>query len=621
MQETLIAPSLPTDGAVSRSRDSLISVRAETLIYAVIALLALVFRVAQLGAMPLSGEEAPAALAAWKLLRPDSFVTITTATSPLLFAAQAISFNLLGASELAARLLTALAGVGVVLSPLLFRRLIGRTRAFLLTLVLFCSPVLLLASRTSSPVVWAALLMAIAGVAVYQFVATGRAGYALLATTAVVATVLLADPAGYWLVLILAGAVVLTRWTSRNDEDAEPDERLARLRTWPWLQGLGVALLVVFVVSTLFMLHQRGFSNVGALLDAGARGVTTPISGAPPVYALLISAFYEPFAWLFGLIGLLLAWRRGFPTLDRFFALWLLLGLIVSLIYVGGAPAYALWVTLPLAGLTSRSLFEALREDPRNIWHFPGWSRWLVALIVVGLMAILATALMSVARSMTRLDPLLGSETLSRLDPIGLILTVMVVLFALVGFFLVARVWDRATAARGAALGLLLFGLVTALGAGWNAAVPRWTLATEPWHLRPPTDNAALLRQTLFDVADRTSRGFPTYTVAAQAPGDGLLAWVLRDFTDVRLIESAADAGDAAVLLLPASMDVQPESALVSGYVGQDFVLRRGWSISELRLYDVLAWWLQRETPSAGLPLESYDLWLRGDLYSGVTAE
>jgi hypothetical protein len=621
MQETFAASSRPTGEALSRPPGTLFAVRTETWVYTVIALLALGFRLAQLGALPLSAEEAPAALAAWKLLNPGSFVTATTATSPLLFAAQAATFSVLGATELTARLLTALAGVGVVLSPLLFRRLIGRTRALLLTLTLFFSPVLLLASRTSSPVVWAVLLMAIAGAATWQFAATGRTGFALLATTAVVATVLLADPAGYWLVLILIGAALLTRWTGRTEDDAEPDERLARLNGWPWLQGLAVALLVVFVVSTLFLLHQRGFNNIGALLDAGARGMASPVPGAPPLYTLLIGAFYEPFAWLFGLIGLLLAWRRGFPTLDRFFALWLLLGLIASLVYVGGGAAYALWVTLPLAGLTSRSLVEALREDPRNIWHFPGWARWLVAVIVFGLMAVLATALMLVGRSMMRLDPLLGAETLSRLDPIGIILTVMVVLFSLVGFFLVASVWDRATAARGTVLGLLLFGLVTALGAGWNAAVPRWTLATEPWHLRPPTDNVYLLRETLFDVADRTSRGFPSYTVAALAPGDGLLAWALRDFTDVRLIESVTEAGDAPVVLLPGNADIAPPSSLASGYVGQDFVLQRGWSIGSLRAFDLLAWWLQRNTADEGQPLESVDFWLRGDLYSGVSAE
>jgi hypothetical protein len=621
MQETLFAPGAGTPAVQKQRTVVLGAIRLETLLYVVVVLLALTLRVAELDTLPLSADEATPALAAFKLLYPQSFVTATTAPSPWVFGVQAISFNLLGANEFAARILTALAGVGVVLSPLLFRRVIGRSRAFLLTLVLFASPVLLMGSRGSSPVVWAVLLAAVSGAAAWQFLMSGNRGYAVLATVALVSVVLLADPAGFLLALMVLGAVLLTRWTSRNDDEAEPNEMGSRLRAWPWLNGVGAAFLVVFVVSTLFLLNQRGFNNIGVLLSTGFGGLSMVYPGGPPLYTLLISFFYEPFLWLFGLIGLLLAWRRGMPTLDRFFALWLLLAGIASLLYVGAGPSYALWLTVPLAGLTTRSLLEALREDPRNIWHFPGWSRWLVAGIVFALMAILSVALQLVGRSMTRIDPLLPTETLSRIDPIGLILVVMVVMFSIVGFFLVASVWDRATAARGGALGLLIFGLMTGLAAGWNAAVPNWSNGNEPWHMRPTSDNAWMLRDTLYEIAARESRGEPSYALALQAPGDGVLAWLVREFTDVRLVDAPEAAGDAPVVLLPSAGIDGLEPALTSGYVGQDFVIRRAWSSSNLRIYDLLAWWLQRYPTQAGVPYESVDLWVRQDVYAGISAD
>lgn len=618
MQETLFAPSTT---AQKHRTTALGSIRLETLLVVIVAVLALTLRVAELDTLPLSADEATPALAAFKLLYPHSFVTATTAPSPWVFGIQAIAFNLLGPTEFAARILTALAGVGVVLSPLLFRRVIGRSRAFLLTLVLFASPVLLMASRMSSPVVWTVLLAAVAGTAAWQFLASGNRGYAVLATIALVSVILLADPAGFLLALMVLGAVLLTRWTGRSDDEAEPDAMSRRLGEWPWLNGIAAAFLVVFVVSTLFLLNQRGFNNIGALLSTGLGGFSTVYPAAPPLYTLLISLFYEPFLWLFGLVGLLLAWRRGMPTLDRFFAFWLLLAGIASLLYVGGGPTYALWLTLPLAGLTTRSLLEALRDDPRNIWHFPGWSRWLVAAIVVALMMILSVALQTVGRSLTRIDPLLPTETLSRVDPIGVILVVMVIMFTIVGFFLVASVWDRATAARGGALGLLIFGLLTGLAAGWNAAVPNWSNGNEPWHLRPTSDNAWMLRDTLYEIAARESRGEPSYALAMQAPGDGVMAWLVREFTDVRLIESAEAAGDAPVVLLPSAGIEGLEPALAANYVGQDFVLRRAWAISNLRNVDLLAWWLQRYPNQAGVPYESLDLWVRQDVYSGITAD
>lgn len=619
MQETWRAGMVTSTDASARRTVGLALIRVETIIYAAITLLALILRLAELDALPLAAAEATPALAAWKLLYPNSFVTVTTAPSPLVFAAQAVAFSTLGASEFTARLLTALAGVGVVLSPFMLRRLLGRTRTLLLVIALFFSPVLLVASRTSSPVVWSLLLAAVGAGAYWRHHDGGGNGYAVLATVAFASVALLADPAGILLLLTLGGAYALTRWTGQTDEDAERDAQPSR--AWPWLNGLAVSALIIFVASTLFLLHPRGFNNVGALLDAGLRGLTMPYADAPPLYILLTSLFYEPFGWLFSFIGLYLSWRRGFPAVDRFFALWLLLGMIASLVFVGGGPDHALWLTVPLAGLTSRSLIEALREDPRNIWHFPGWARWLVALIVIGLMMILSVALQSVARSLTRLDPALGSDTLSRLDPIGMILVAMVVLFSIVGFFLVASVWDRATAARGTLLGLVLFGMTTALGAGWNAAVPNATFAAEPWHFQPTTENAALLRETLLEVAARQSRGQTSYSVALSGDTDGVLAWLLRDFTDVRVIASPADANNEVVVLAQSVIPGASEALIPAGYVGQDFILRETWTVANLRPFDVPAWWLQRYVSGAPLPFETVDLWVRQDVYAGVAAE
>ena len=104
-----------------------------------------------LDSVPLMPSETHNALAAWRAVicrtRPARSLIPTSA---ILFDAQSISFGLMGGSEFAARIATALAGVALILLPALFRPWLGKTGALLVSLLLAFSPVLLIASRTSS---------------------------------------------------------------------------------------------------------------------------------------------------------------------------------------------------------------------------------------------------------------------------------------------------------------------------------------------------------------------------------------------------------------------------------------------------------------------------------------
>jgi len=131
------------------------------------------------------------------------------------------------------------------------------------------------------------------------------------------------------------------------------------------------------------------------------------------------------------------------------------------------------------------------------------------------------------------------------------------------------------------------------------------------------TQDAPLLRETLLDVAKREARGFPMMTVAVSAPEDGVVAWLLRDFTQVHPITSGADVSDEDVVLLPQQSEASA-TGLEETYVGQDFLLRRSWSLDELRWTHLLLWWLQRETPTTGIPTDTVVLWLRQDVYAGI---
>jgi len=598
-------------------------VTLEMALYAALLVLGLALRVAELDRVPITNGEAQAALAAWNAVLPGH-TSATTAGSPLIFSLQVALFETLGRGEFAARLATALAGVAVIFVPLLFRDALGRTRTFLLCALLAGSPVLLIASRTSSGTVWAALFAGLSLWALRRYWQERQAVHAALAAVFAAAMALLADPAGLILGLTLfvagAAATLLIRLDNPDAVDTlatdTPREIVSPFRQFPYRLALSAALLAVILVSTLFMFVPAGLSNVGELISAGAGGLTTRAPGTPPFYALLTSLFYEPFLWLLAAAGIGIAIRRGITARERFLVAWLAAGVVASLLYAGTTPAYALWLTLPLAALASRAVTEALSDDTRLLWDIPGWSRWALALATVALLAVLAVSLQSIGRSLMRQIPSDGLQFLSQIDPVGAILVIMVIMFFIVGFFLAASLWNGSTAARGGLLGIFLFGIATSLGSGWTAATVRADNPTEFWHLDATTQDAPLLRATLLEVAKRESRGIPNMPVYVVAPDNGLVAWLLRDFGDVTYLDSATEARGGEIVLLPTQSDGLPD--LGGSYVGQAFVLRRGWDFDTLRPMNFPAWWLQRRMNADKPPTEAMTLWLRQDVYEGV---
>ncbi len=591
-----------------------LTLRLELAAYMALLLLALVLRVAELDTVPLSGSEARQALAAWRVAWPNAAGGDIVPDSPLLFALHVFSFSTLGGNEFTARIFTALAGVALMLSPALFRDLLGRHRALLLSTLLFFSPALLISSRADSPVVWT-LLVAVSGLwALWRWRDTRQAGYSALAVVCLLAVLLLTDPTGPVLALVLLGAAVVTLWDKRAEGEA-PDAALRELLSGgAWLRGLLVGGLVVVLVSTLFLTYPEGLSAVSGLVGAGARGLTAPPSGAPVVFPLLAVLFYEPVLVLFGVVGALWLARSGrLAGVERFLLGWLIFGAVVSVLYAGLGADHALWVVLPLAGLTSRVVVELLRDSDRLIWYTPGWAKWALALAMLALLLVLSVHTQALGRALLKSPE--GTVQISQIDARSAVWVLVALLFMITGYFMAGSVWGGGTALRGWALGLLAFGLVTSLGAGWNTAVFDADSPVEFWHIQPTSRNTRLLRQTLTELSARESRGFPMLEVAALAPEDGVVAWLLHDYPNTRFVQHISEARTLPVVLLP---ELAEPPDLGGSYVGQPFTITGGWSSQSVRLADFPAWWLQREVRTPAQAANRMILWLRQDIYSGV---
>jgi hypothetical protein len=157
--------------------------------------------------------------------------------------------------------------------------------------------------------------------------------------------------------------------------------------------------------------------------------------------------------------------------------------------------------------------------------------------------------------------------------------------------------------------------MLTALSSGWQVSVSSSDSPIELWHVQPTSRESTLLRQTIVEVAKRETKGVFDLPIYVQAPDDGVIAWLVRDFVNATFINDISQARTQSVVILP---DGGALPDLGDSYVGQRFVIRTWWSPQTMVWFDYPAWWFQRRTRTGATPSEAVALWLRQDVYDGI---
>jgi hypothetical protein len=626
-----------------------VTVTIEFAAYALLILLILAVRLVSLGDAPIGHDEARQALAVWRAVSQEAPGVRIIADSPLMFDLQSISFSILGASEFSARLMGALVGILFTLSPLLFRRVLGSVRTFALCLLLTFSPVLMIVARESDGVLLSASFAVLLLWGAYRYWQTTRAAYAQVGIVAAAGLIFLSEPAGFVLALTMAIAGMVALGWSAGDVEMGTGERLPireRLSGVPWLSGLAIAVVVVLLVATGFMLNPSGLGMVGQTVGSGLAGIFISPLGTGRLLPLIVSLFYDPVVWIFGITSIVLFVQRGeWNLVERFLMLWLVGTLIASVVYAGGGVQHALWFTLPLVALSSYALLALFNDNPAAIvWvgneidddeqrlRYVRIGRLITAVGMLALLLIFGLHLRVVASAFLNIStspdgsPFAAISTLVERMMSGqlpqqirgsFVWVIVPLLFGLMGYFLGGSLWGSPTTLQGGALGVLIFGLFVGLGNGWRVTVADSTNPTEIWHTQATSTDVFLLRQTLIDLSDRQSGGFTEISVIAQAPDDGVIAWVLRDFENARFI-SASEVSDAAgegIVILPAEAGTPP---IGGGYLGQNFLISQTWSPASLQGMDSLAWWSERRVRANTQISQVWVLWLRQDVFNGI---
>jgi len=550
-----------------------------------VGLLAAGLRLFQLGLRPLGEGEAVQALAAYRFTQGAEQMAPAGAI-PAMFAANAIGFSLMGASDMVVRLLPALAGLILVLLPFGLRHRLGRGGALAAALLLAFSPSAVYFSRTlDSAIVVAACGLALV-VGLINYLDSRRPAF-LYAAAVALGVGLCAGPGTFSLLLIFAlfglalylGARLLDRtsgWSSLVVAwSALRGERGLLART-------AVVLAAAFgLTATALVLHPAGIGHAADLMGAWARGFLPEPGGQPFIYPLLLLLRYEPLILLLGLVeaGWVLLrsrtdprWaalpRSAFPH-TAFLAFWVAAAGIIVLL-AGHRPAgNIMLMVVPLALLAGQGFERAWRwVSTREVWP----SAVLFAAIALSLLAFFYLQLGFYSHASPtdslRIADLTLYTTSTHLILVSVSLLLLIALCAVVWIWrgpemVIAGGWVTILVA----LGLLEFQAMWGLNFV-RASDPRELMiseATAPNVRELVVQTEALSLDKAGDI-----HTLPITTDAATGP---VVTWYLRAFRDQTVVEGLSDPPDtlAAVTL------VMEDPPIGETFRGRGFPLHTRW--------------------------------------------
>jgi 4-amino-4-deoxy-L-arabinose transferase-like glycosyltransferase len=622
--------------------------------YVGLALLALALRLINLGAHPLSDLEADQALVAWRLLQGQPLDH--AGYSPLVATLNWLSFMLLGSSEFAARLGSALLGVALVLLPYGLRRHLGRTGSLAASALFAISPMSLYFSRTvngeiGTAVGGLALTVGLFGwLDLLQSPAAARLPHArkallekdrgaeeksvpnlkpsasrlyLVATG--LALMLSASASTYTVLVLLLGFLALAAFVGDRGYAASAREGLSALRTGLVdLGNFGLVLIIGFLgVATALLFNLGGLAASADLLTAWLLGFV-PTTAAPGFYpAVFLLSLYEPLMLLAGLFGLAASLLRR-RLIDLFIGWWFFGGIALNLLRSGRTDGEVLVPLVPItlmAGLALGKLWDSVREE--GSWQKEG--------IVVGVGLVISgyvyVSLMSYTRS--------GGATVW-LPFAGLVLFAMLV--ALFGIW-----YDAASSLRGAALSVVVVLLVFMVATGSRLNNPHFTVAAggrvadprQPLIHSPAAEGLPALVTTLRELSSWRTGDPYLLDIAADRRLGPAVEWGLRRFTNLTwadgldswtpamavgqsetLSDETFQLDEFGAIITPADVPL----SLEKGYVGQDFAVRAFWSPGGLRGQFLVRWVVLRIT-TIPVSFERAVLWVEAPQETAIEEE
>lgn len=564
----------------------------EQVLWILVIALALGIRMLNLGAEPLSDQEAAWALQALSIFPANSHIEPVPAGSQVTYLTiTGLLFGLFGSNNFLARFLPALAGGLLCLLPYLFRSRLGRQVALLAGFALALEPGLIAVSRQAGGPMPALSLLLFS----LALLSAGR----LILAGALFGLALMSGPTaiqGLMILIIAAGVTWLTKKsefiTPFDEAENSSPGLLPPLSSWK--SGIVACLATLLLAGTLFSLFPEGLGAwLGAIPAYFSGWVAVPTI---PVGRLLVAlVFYQPIGLIFGVIAAVRGWFDRNAFAQRL-SIWFLTALIIVLVYPERQVGDLVWALVPLWGLAAIEISRYLEIEPQQRLVAMGQA----ALILI-LLALFWLNLAGMAQP--------ASDERAYILRLGVLFGIC--LLAIVTTLLLGFGWSWQAASRGLAWGVTVgLGLYQIAGI-WNASLTPSVQQYKLWYPIPQAGQADLLLQTVEELSLRTTGRFE-YIEIASAVDTPSVRWLFRSFPNARFIPVGATAlpGQSPALVLTLASEQAP--SLSSAYRGQDFIWWRypGWDSPIPPGLPVFT--AYRQFPSIG---EQVILWARSDLF------
>ncbi len=576
------------------------SISVEGLFYFFVFFVAAWLRLAHLGALPLSESEASHALAAASITPHASPYwyggEIVAPSNPVYNNLTALLFQLFGATDAIARLVSALTGTALVLTPLLARKRLGRANAIGLSIVFCISPILITVSRTAGGPALAVLGI----VSMLLLIFGAEAGSPLQDRLPRIAGVLgltLATGADalHGLLTISVAAALLFSQKSLFEEFVRPIQQNRILRF------AGITLITWAAAVSGLGFSLAGFSGMAESVGGWLSSWFIP-GQLPGITSMLMIPIYEPLVLVFGIAGIVFA-ARSSDRLGQRAAVWFVAALAINLLYLARRPNDLVWVTLPLAFLAAQMLVIL-------VTRLGNGTQWLGFFFLISLVVFLFTynlMLLNVEVSGSRLGGLLRLID-PRFYPL-VVLGICILLTLIVVFY--ALGWDVKTAIDVVGASAAMFLALLTVSSTWHLNFYEAD-ARELWYPQSTTEGMPTLRSTIEIIsALNTGREDALKLQLFKADSHAEVAWAMRDIA--RNSEEQGLPAAPELILAPEDANLPAYSG---DYVGQSFRLSERWAWSGLLPPDFLKWWITREAP---LTEDTWTLLVRADLVPGAT--
>jgi hypothetical protein len=571
--------------------------RNEGWLYGLAFLVALGFRIIELGASPLTDSEATLALQALHIAQSKAPL-LGPQPGYVLFTS--LLFAIIESTNFMARFFPALVGSLLVFVAYFFREKIKPIPALILAFFFAVDPGLVALSRQANGTILAVTFL---------LFTWGMWRHQRLIAAGIFAGLALLSGPSLWAGLFALGATwiflqgmdskrVATAESGIVDQSPLSNPRLSNIELRPALVSLLITLLLG---GTLFFLSPNGLSAWLSSLPSYLKGWTSASSMTP---ARMVIAFfaYEPLGIFLAVLSLIRGVRTGSRRIFRT-GLWLAVAFLLAIFY--RQTSELAWAIIPLLTLAAFELSRAL--------NILAEERVEVGVVVLALMILLAYIWFDVSKIAldasnqvaTTTLPLFGRNIQISGAPYVILLGAILIIILCVSF--VAFGWSARTAWLGTTWAFAIFLGVYSFGAAWGSSGMRSQNGLELWSPDPVPTQAHLLNASVDDVSEFSLGHTDSQPVTILGIDSPALEWLLRD-RQVERVDELNPQVAPPIVITPLMQDL----GLPSAYRGQDFTWRQRPLWDGIKTPDWIRWLVFRQLPRQN---ETIILWARNDLF------